>query len=75
MHGEDIRRIDRFLVRRYVTFFGTSRTDLQAETESKIMATRPEALQTKYHSTTILRSEQDSKYRLRQQCDETVEHF
>jgi hypothetical protein len=36
------------------------------------MATPPEALQTKYHSTNILRSEQDSKYKLRQQCDETI---
>jgi len=47
--------IDSFLVKkaRYSGHGG----DLKAETESEIMASQPEALQTKHNSTYILRSE------------------
>lgn len=55
--------------------FWTWRTDLKTETESELVAQQPEALQTENHSTRILRSETDSKCRLRQQRDETVDHI
>jgi hypothetical protein len=47
--------------------------DLKPETERKIIAAQDQALQTKYHSINTLQIKTDSKCRMRQQCDETVE--
>jgi hypothetical protein len=49
--------------------------DLKAETESEIVAAQGQALHTKYYTTKILNTETDSKCRLRQQFDETVDHI
>ena len=57
------------------TFFWTSRRDLKAESESEITVAQSEALQAKCHSTNIIQSETDSKCRLRQQYDKTIDHI
>ena len=49
--------------------------DLKAETESEIVAAQDQALQTKYYVTKILNTETDSKCRLCQQFDETIDHI
>jgi hypothetical protein len=51
------------------------RGDLKAETESEIVAARDQVLQTKYYSTSILQIKTDSKRRLCQQSDETIDHI
>jgi hypothetical protein len=56
-------------------FLWLSKGDVKGETESEIIAAQDQALQTKYHATKILQTETDSKCRLRQQFDETVEHI
>ena len=54
---------------------GYSKGDLKAETESEIVAAQDQALQTKYCATKILSTEIDSKCRLCQQFDETIDHI
>ena len=49
--------------------------DLKAETESEIVAAEDKALQTKYYATKILNTETDSKCRICQQFDETLDHI
>ena len=49
--------------------------DLKAETESEIVAAQDQALQTKYYATKILNTETDSKCRLCQHFDETIDHI
>jgi hypothetical protein len=49
--------------------------DPKAETESEIVAAQDQALQTKYYATKILSTETDSKCRLCQQFDETIDHI
>jgi hypothetical protein len=56
-------------------FLWRSRGDMKEETESEIIATKDQALQTKYHATKILQTEMLSKCRLCHQSDETVEHI
>jgi hypothetical protein len=53
------------------TLLMLSRVDLKAETESEkhVIAAQEQALKTKYHATKILRTETDSKCRLRQKFD------
>ena len=52
-----------------------SKGDLKAETESEIAAAQDQALQTKYYVTKILNIETDSKCRICQQFDETIDHI
>ena len=52
-----------------------SKGDLKEETESEIVAAQDQTLQTKYYATEILDTETDSKCRLCQQCDETIDHI
>ena len=47
---------------------------VEGRSESKIIVTQDQALQTKYHATKILQTETDSKCRLCKQFDEMVEH-
>jgi phospholipid N-methyltransferase len=54
---------------------GFRKGDLRVETESEIVAAQDQALQTKYYATKILNTEIDSKCRLCQQYDETVDHI
>ena len=81
MHGQCIRNIDRQLIRspfdsqRNVSFLWLSKGDLKAETESEIVAAQDQALQMKYYATKIFRTETDSKCRLCQQFDETIDHI
>jgi hypothetical protein len=49
--------------------------DLKVETESEIVTAQDQALQTKYYATKILNTGTDSKCRLCQQFDETIEHI
>jgi len=67
--------IDRQLISEEDTLLWQSKGDLKAETESEIVETQDRALQTKYYTTKILNTETDSKCRLCQQFDETVEHI
>jgi len=48
---------------------------LKAETESEIVAAQDQTLNTKYYATKILNTEMDSKCRLGQKLDETVDHI
>jgi len=75
MHGQYIRNIDRQLISEEDTFLWLSKGDLKAETENEIMAAQDQALQTKYYVTKILNTETDSKCRLCQQFDETIDHI
>jgi len=75
MHGQCIRNIDRQLIGEEDTFLWLSKGELKAETESEIVATQDQALQTKYYATKILNRETDSKCRLRQQFEETIDHI
>ena len=75
MHGQYIRNIDRQLISEEDTFLWLSKGDLKAETESEIVAAQDQALQTKYYTTKILSTETDSKWRLCQQFDETIDHI
>ena len=75
MHGQYIRNIDRQLISEEDTFLWLSKGDLKAETESEIVAVQDQALQTKYYATKILNTETDSKCRLCQRFDETIENI
>ena len=75
MHGQYVRNIDRQLISEEDTFIWLSKGDLKAETESEIVAAQDQALQTKYYATKILNTETDSRCRLCQQFDETVDHI
>jgi len=75
MHGQYIRNIDRRLISEEDTFLWLLKGDLKAETESEIVAAQGQALQTKYYVTKILNKETDSKCRLCQQFEETMDHI
>jgi hypothetical protein len=75
MHGQYIRNTDRQLISEEDTFLWLSKGNLKAETESEIVATQDQALNTKYYATKILNTETDSKYRLCQQLDETIDYI
>jgi len=70
-----IRKIDRQLISEEDTFLWLSKEDLRAETESEIVAAQDHALQTKHYATKMLDTETDSKCRLCQQFDETIDHI
>jgi hypothetical protein len=67
--------MDRQLISEKDKFLWISKGDIKAETESEIVAAQDQALHTKYYSTKILNTESDSKCRLCQQFDETIEHI
>jgi flagellar biosynthesis chaperone FliJ len=75
MHGQYIRSTDRQFISEQDTLLWLSKGDLKAESESQIVAAQGQALQTKYYATKILNTETDSKCRLCQQFDETIEHI
>jgi hypothetical protein len=75
IHGQYIRNIDRQLISEKDTFPWLSKGDLKAETEGEIVAAQDQAIQTKYCATKILNTETDSKCRLCQQFDETIDHI
>jgi len=75
MHGQYITNIDIQLISEEDTFLWQSKGDLKAESESEIVAAKDRALQTKYYATKILNTETDSKCRLCQQFDETIDHI
>jgi hypothetical protein len=51
MHGQYIRNVNRQLISEEDTFLWLSNGDLQAETESEIVAAQDQATQTKYYAT------------------------
>ena len=75
MHGQYIRNRDRQLISEEDMFLWLSKADLKAETESEILAAQDQALQMKYYVTKILNTETDSKCKLCQQFDETIDHI
>jgi hypothetical protein len=75
MHGQYIRSRDRQLISEKYTFVWLSKGDVKAETESEIVAAQDQAIQTKYYSTKILNTETESKCRLCQKFDETIDHI
>ena len=75
MHGQYIRNVNRQLISEEDTFLWLSKGELKAETESEIVAAQHQVLQTKYYATKILSTETDSKCRLCQKFDETVDHI
>ena len=75
MCGWCIRNMDRQLIRAEDTFLWQSKGDLKAETESEIVAAQDQALNRKCYATKILHTETDSKCRLCQQHDETIDHI
>ena len=56
-------------------FLWLSKGNLKAETESEIVAAQDQELNTKYYATKKLNTETDSKCRLCQQHDETIDHI
>ena len=54
IHGQYIRNIDRQLISEEDTFLWLSKEDINAETESEIVAAQDQALQTKYLLTYLL---------------------
>jgi len=75
MHGQYIINTDRQIFSEEDTFLSPSKGDLKAETESEIVAAQDQPLQTKYYATKILNTETDSKCRLSQQFDETIDRI
>jgi len=75
MHGQHVRNIDRQLISEEDTFLLLSKGDLKAEDESEIVAAQDQALQTKYCATKILNTETDSRCKLCQKFDETLDHI
>ena len=75
MHGQCFRNIDRQLTSEEDTFLWLSKGELKAETECEIVASQDQALQTKYYVTKILNTKTDSKCRLWQKLDETIDHI
>ena len=75
MHVQYMTNIDRQLISEEDAFLWLSKGDLNAETESEIVAAQDQALQTKYYATKILKTETDSKCRLCQKFDETIDHI
>ena len=75
MHGQYVISRDRQLISEGNTFLWLSRGQLKAETESEMVAAQDQALKSKYCATKILRTETDSKCRLCQQFDETIDHM
>ena len=49
--------------------------DLKSENESEIVAAQDQSLKTEYFATKLLNTETDSKCRLCQQFDETIDHI
>jgi len=56
MHGQYIRNIDRQIISEEDTFLWLSKGDLEAETQSGIVAAQDQAIQTKYYTTKILKT-------------------
>ena len=75
MHWQYIRKIDRQLISEEDTFLWLSKGDLKADTESEIVAAQDQALKMKYYATKILSTQTNSKCRLCQQFDETIDHI
>jgi hypothetical protein len=75
MRGQYIRNMDRQLPSEEDTFLWLSKGDLKAETESEIVAAQDRALNRKYYGTEILHTETDSKWKLCQQLDDTIDHI
>ena len=75
MQGQYIRNMDRQRTSEEDTFLWLSKGDLKAETENEIVAAQDQALNTKYYATKILHTETDSKCRLCQKLDETIDHI
>ena len=75
MYGQYIRNMYGQLISEEDTFFWLPKRELKAETESEIVAAQDQALNTKYYATKILHTETDSKFRLCQQHDETIDHI
>jgi outer membrane receptor for monomeric catechols len=75
MHWQYIRNMNRQLISEEDTLLWLSKGNFKAETESEIVAAQDQALNTKYYTTKILHTETDSKCRLCQQFDETIDHI
>ena len=75
MHDQYISSMYRQLIREENAFLWPSRGDLKAECESEIIAAQDQALQTKHRVTRILQTETDSRRRLRQRYDKTINHI
>jgi phospholipid N-methyltransferase len=67
--------MDRQLISEEDTFLWLLKGDLKAETKSEMVAAQDRALHTKYYATKILNTKTDSKCRLCQQFDETIDHI
>jgi len=65
----------RWLISEENTFLWLSKGNLKAETESETVAAQDQSIQTKYYATKILNTETDSKCRICQQFDETMDHI
>jgi hypothetical protein len=75
LHGQYIRSMNRQLLSEEDKSLWPSKGDLKAETESEIVAAQDQALNTKYYPTRMLHTEADSKCRLCQKHDETIDQL
>jgi len=74
-HGHYVRNMDRQLISEEDTFLWLSKGGLKAETESEIVAAQDQTLNTKYYATKILHTETESKCRLCEKLDESIDHI
>jgi hypothetical protein len=75
MHGQYIRSMDRQLIDEEDTFLWLSWGDLKGDTESEIIATQDQALQTIYHATYIYYKQKYIANRDCKQSHEIVQHI
>jgi hypothetical protein len=73
--NKDVETVILFYYYYYYDDDDDDKGDLKAETESEIVATQDQVLQTKYCATKILNTETDSKCRLCHQFNETIDQI
>ena len=75
MHGQLPRNLDEKLVDIEQLYCWLKSGDIKAETESTIVAAQDQAISTNYFKKKILKEETESKCRLCEQHEETIDHL
>ena len=75
MHWQYLRETDRQLIHEEDIFLWLTKGDLKAETESEIVAAQDQTLHVKYYGNKIQKTQIDSKCRLCQQFNETIDRI
>jgi len=75
MHGELPRNLDEKLVDIQQSYRWLKSGDIKGETESTIVAVQDQAISTNYFKNKILKEESESKCRICNQHEETIDHL